>query len=39
LIPDGTMGSFHWHNPSRHILAVESTQPVTEISTRNISLG
>ena len=31
----------HWnlHNPPGRTVALRSTQPVTEISTRNISLG
>ena len=27
---------FHWHNPSSHTMALGSTQPPTEMSTRNI---
>jgi hypothetical protein len=38
-IPDGVIGIFHWHNPSGHTMALESTQPLTELSTRNISWG
>ena len=30
---------FHWHNPSGHTLTLQLTQPLTEISTRNISWG
>ena len=30
---------FHWHNPSGRTMAVGSIQPVTEMSTRNISWG
>jgi len=30
---------FHWLNPSGHIMALGSTQPLTEISTRVISWG
>ena len=33
-IPDGVIGIFHWHNPSLGL-----TQPLTEMSTRNISWG
>jgi len=33
-IPDGINGIFHWHNPSGR-----STQPLTEMSTRNTSWG
>ena len=38
-IPDGVIGIFHWYNPSRRTLALELTQTLTEISTRNISWG
>ena len=38
-IPDGVIGIFHWHNPSGHIMALGSTQPLTELSTGNISWG
>ena len=38
-IPDGVIGIFHWHNPSCHTMAVGSTQPLTEMSTRSISWG
>jgi len=30
---------FDWHNPSGHTMALESTQSLTEMSTRNISWG
>ena len=36
-IPDGFNGIFHWHNPSGRTMALGSTQPLTEMSTRNIS--
>ena len=36
LIPDGIFGIFCWHNPSSHTMALESSQSVTEMSTRNI---
>ena len=36
-IPDGVIGIFHWHNPSGRTMALGSTQPLTEMSTRNIS--
>jgi hypothetical protein len=36
-IPDGVIGIFHWHNPSHCTVALGSTQPPTEMSTRNIS--
>jgi len=39
LIPDGVIAIFHWHNPSGRTLALGLTQPITEMSTRNISLG
>jgi hypothetical protein len=32
-------GIFHWHNPSGRTMALRSTQPLTEMSTRNISWG
>ena len=35
-IPDGVIGIFHRHHPSGRILALGSTQPLTEMSTRNI---
>ena len=38
-IPDGVIGIFHWHNPSDHTMAMGLTQPLTEMSTRNISWG
>jgi hypothetical protein len=38
-IPDGVTGIFHRHNPSIHTVALGLTQPPTEMSTRNISLG
>jgi hypothetical protein len=28
---------FHWHNPFGHIMALGSTQPLTEMSARNTS--
>jgi len=30
---------FHWHNPSDRTMALGSTQPLTEMSTRSISWG
>jgi len=39
LIPDGVIWIFHWHNPSDRTMALEATQPLTEMSTRNISWG
>ena len=38
-IPDGVIGIFHWHNPSGRTVALRSTQPLTEMSTGNISWG
>jgi len=39
LIPNGVIGFFHWHNPSGLSMPLGSTQPLTEMSTRNISWG
>jgi len=39
LIPDGVTGIFHWHNPSHCTMALGSTQPLKEMSTRSISWG
>jgi hypothetical protein len=36
LILDGVTGIFHWYNTSGCSMALESTQPLTEMSTRNI---
>jgi hypothetical protein len=33
-IPDGVSGFFHWHNPVGRIMALGSTQPLTEMSKR-----
>jgi len=38
-IPDGIIGTFRRRNPSDRIMAVGSTQPVTEMSTKAVSLG
>jgi hypothetical protein len=38
-IPDDVTGIFHWHNPSGRTMALGLTQPLTEMSTRNISWG
>ena len=38
-IPDCVIGIFHWHNPSGRTMDLGSTQPLTEMSTRNISWG
>jgi hypothetical protein len=35
--PMVSFGFFHWHNPSGRTMTVGSTQPLTEMSTRNIS--
>ena len=37
-IPDIVIGVFHCHNPSDRIVALGSTQPLTEMRTRSISL-
>ena len=36
-IPDGFAGIFHWHTLSGRTTALGLTQPLTEMSTRNIS--
>ena len=38
-IPDGVIGIFHGHNLSVCTMALGLTQPLTEMSTRNISWG
>jgi hypothetical protein len=38
-IPDDVITIFHWHNPSGRTIALGSTQPLTEMSTRSISWG
>ena len=38
-IPAGVIGIFHWHNPADRTMALGSTQPLTEMSTRRISWG
>ena len=38
-IPDGVIRNFHWHNFSCRTVALGSTQPLTEISTKIISWG
>jgi hypothetical protein len=38
-IPDGVTGIFQWLNPSGRIVALGSTQPLAEMSTRNPSWG
>jgi hypothetical protein len=36
-IPDSVTGIFHWHNSPDRTMALGSTQPLTEMSTRRIS--
>jgi hypothetical protein len=38
-IPDGVIGIFLLHNSSGHTMALGLTQPLTEMSTRNILWG
>ena len=38
-VPDGVMGIFRWHNPSGHTRALESTQPLIEMSMRDLLYG
>jgi hypothetical protein len=38
-IPGGVIGIFHRHNSLRHTMALGSTQPLREMSTRNVSWG
>jgi hypothetical protein len=38
-IPDGVIGIFHLHNTSDRTMALGSTQPLTDMSTRSISWG
>jgi hypothetical protein len=38
-IPGCVIGVFHLHNPSDRTMALGSTQPLTEMSTRCISWG
>ena len=38
-ISDDVIEIFHGHNPSGRTIAQGSTQPLTEMSTRNISWG
>jgi len=37
-IPEGDIGIFYCHNYSGHTMSLWSTQLLTEMSTRNISL-
>jgi hypothetical protein len=38
-IPDEVTECFNWPNPSSHIMALGSTQPLSEINTRNFPGG
>jgi hypothetical protein len=38
-IPDKVIEIFSWPNPSSRTMALGSTQPLTEMSTRNLSAG
>jgi hypothetical protein len=38
-IPDEAIGFFNWSNPSSCSMALGSTQPLTEMSTRNLPGG
>jgi hypothetical protein len=38
-IPDGVIRIFHWHIPAGRTMALRSTQPLTELSTRLFSEG
>jgi len=38
-IPDGVNRIFYWHNTSGRTMALGLTQPLTEMTTRNISGG
>jgi hypothetical protein len=38
-IPNGVIGTFRRLSPSGHTIALGSTQPLTEMSIRNISWG
>jgi len=38
-IPDGVIGIFYWQNPSGRTVVLRLTQPLTEMSIRNISWG
>jgi len=39
LIPNGVTRIFHWCNPPSRTMTLGLTQPLTEMSTRNISWG
>jgi hypothetical protein len=38
-IPDEVIGYFNWPNPSSRTMALGSTQPLLEVSTRNVPEG
>jgi hypothetical protein len=38
-VPDDVIGTFNCHNPSGRTMALGLTQTLTEMSTRNISMG
>jgi hypothetical protein len=38
-IPRKVIGFFNWPNPSSRTMALGSTQPLTEMSTRNLPVG
>jgi hypothetical protein len=38
-IVDEFIGFLNWHNPSSRTMTLGSTQPLTKMSTRNISGG
>jgi hypothetical protein len=38
-IPNEVIEFFNWSNPSTRTMALGSTQPLTEMSTRNLSGG
>jgi hypothetical protein len=39
LIPDEGIAFFNWPNPSSRTMDLRSTQPLTEMSTRNLTEG
>jgi len=39
LIPDGDIGIFYWYNPPGCPMALGLIQPLTEVSTSDISWG
>jgi hypothetical protein len=39
FIPDEVIGIFNWPNPSSHTMALGSTQPLKQMSTRNLPGG